>query len=153
MVSKSALRWLIVLEIFLAIVGAIVEQQALSTMPFGYRDSGGFVPLIGNNDELSWQELAIGIPLLILGLCAYVGVISFMRPGRRLYVLYQVLGLVALPLIKPHTATGWGSLFSGAGSIVTGIILAFLYFTPLKEHFEKKKTNAHIANPPATQAN
>lgn len=141
MVSKSSLRWLIALEIFLMIIGVIVEEQALSSMPFGYRDSGGFVPLLGNSDELTLKELGIGIPMFLLGLAAYVSLISFMRPGRRLYILFHILSLAILPMAGPSTSTGWGGIFDGASITISGIVLAILYFTPLKEYFEKKKTD------------
>lgn len=135
------------------IIGAVVEEQALSTMSFGYRDSGGFLPLVGHSDELSLKELVIGIPMFLLGLAAYVSLISFMRSGRRLYLLFHILALAILPLTGPSTSTGWGGIFDGASITISGIVLAILYFTPLKEYFEKKKAGAPTPFPGTSAIN
>jgi hypothetical protein len=142
MVSKSALRWLVALEIFLAIFGAIVERLVEFDGSFWNRD----IRVPANSafgGTMTWSQLILGSGLILIGLIAYVGIIRFWRPARRLYLLYHILGLAALPLSGPSTKTGWGSVFSGAGYAVTGFILALLFFTPLKEHFKKRKADPH----------
>jgi hypothetical protein len=150
MVSKSALRCLVVLEIALLFIYAYAAHQEPSAnlQPSGVYDSAP-QDSQGHDDAMQRLEWVVGTIILLIGAAAYFGLLRFNPWGRRWYVGFHALFLASLPLDKPILLTGWASLIAGIGYMVTGVILTLLFFTPLKEYFGKKGAAAFESAAPA----
>jgi hypothetical protein len=133
MPSKSFLRILIVVEIGLGILGGVVSHLTVSWLPeplraFSKAESQG---------ERALVMLRVVFPLIILSLVSSIGLFFFWRPSRILYLISSVLWLLLLPFFGPNVDAGWGKVFEDAGLVVSGVILALVYFSPLKSFYER----------------
>ena len=81
--------------------------------------------------------IATTIPLLILFLVSSIGLFFFWRPARIVYLIATVAGLLLTPFFGPYVDAGWGTAFDEAAILVSGVILALIYFSPLKDLYEK----------------
>ena len=136
MPSKNFLRILIVVEISLGIISVVVSLLTESALP---------EPLRAFVKAESEAEMAVGtmimiattIPLLILFFMSSIGLIFFWRPARIVYLTATVAGLLLTPFFGPYVDAGWGTAFDEAAILVSGVILALIYFSPLKDLYEK----------------
>lgn len=138
MPSKGFLRTLIVAEFALTIIGAVVSLLTEPLLPEPLRD---FLAA-ESTAEVTAREIimfAAAIPLLILLLVSSIGLFFFWRPARILYVITIAAGLLVAPFFGPYVDAGWGTTFGDAAMIVSGVILALIYFSPLKDLYEKPK--------------
>jgi hypothetical protein len=141
MPSKGFLRTLIVGEIVLGIVSIVVSLLTRSSLP---------EPLRAFLDAESKAEMTAGVLsllattiwLIILSLVASIGLFFFWRPARILYLIAVAANLLLTPFSGPYVDAGWGTTFLQAGFIVSGFILALIYFSPLKDLYEKPKIAA-----------
>jgi hypothetical protein len=146
MPSKGFLRTLIVAEIVLLIISVVISLLTESLLPEPLR---AFLDA-ESNAEMTIQELimlACGVPLLILLLGSSIGLFFLWRPARILYLISTVAGLLVTPFFGPYVDAGWGTTFEEAALIISGINLALIYFSPLKDLYEKSKVAE--ANPAA----
>lgn len=136
MPSKAFLRTLIVAEIALLIIGLVVSLLTESSLPEPLR---AFLDAEAKA-EMTAKEMmmfAATIPLLILLLVSSVGLFFFWRPARSLYLIATVAGLLLAPFFGPYVDAGWATAFDEAAILVSGVILALIYFSPLKDLYEK----------------
>jgi hypothetical protein len=92
--------------------------------------------------EITVREMVMllaAIPVIILLLVSSIGLFFFWRPARMLYLIALVAGLLLTPFFGPYVDAGWGTTFEEAAVIVSGVILAPVYFSPLKDLYEKPK--------------
>jgi len=133
MPSKSFLRILIVVEIGLGILCIVVSLLTVSLLPeslraFSEAESQG---------ERGLVILRVAFPVMILWLGSIIGLFFFWRPSRILYLISIILGLLLPPFFGPYVDAGWGTAFEDAATIVSGVILALVYFSPLKSLYER----------------
>jgi hypothetical protein len=133
MPSKSFLRTLIVVEIGLVILDIVVSLLTVSLLPeslraFSEAESQG---------ERGLVVLRVAFPVIILWLGSIIGLFFFWRPSRILYLISIVLWLLLQPFCGPYVDAGWGTAFEDAAMIVSGVILALIYFSPLKSLYER----------------
>ena len=95
---------------------------------------------VGSRDLV--VELALFIPLLIAGLIARVGLFFFWRPARVLFLIQIIAGTLLMPFSRPLVATGLSYTCESIGVTITGAILSLVYFSSLKDFFEKPKDAA-----------
>jgi hypothetical protein len=133
MPSKSFLRILIVVEIGLAILGGVVSQLTASLLPESLRAFSEAKSQV----EQSLVTLRVAFPLIILSLVSSIGLFFFWRPSRILYLISSVLGLLLAPFFGPYVDAGWGKAFEDAALVISGVILALVYFSPLKSLYER----------------
>jgi len=138
MPTSGFLRTLIVAEIGLVIVSVVVSMVTESTLPEPLR---AYLEAEVEADITTWDlvMLATGIPLLILLIVSSVGLFFFWRPARVLYSITMAAGLVMTPFFGPYVDSGWGTMFDQAAIVVSGAILALIYFSPLKVLYERPK--------------
>jgi hypothetical protein len=89
-------------------------------------------------DRLSFIELLSDIPFLVqtlLGILAAIGLILFRTWGRPVYVVYIAAILVITVLAGPYISTGWTAFISYTSSLTEGLILALMYFSPVRKMF------------------
>jgi len=141
MPTKGFLRTLIVAEIGIGIICIVVSFFTESMLPEPLR---AFLEA-ESEAEITARDLvmiAAAIPLIILLLMSSIGLFFFWRPARVLYLITVVLGLAMTPFFGPYVDAGWGTTFEGVAMIISGAILALIYFSPLRDFYEKPKIAA-----------
>ncbi len=91
-------------------------------------------------DRYSLVELLTDVPFLIqilLGLLAAVGLCSFRTWGRVVFLIYFLTILILTLITGPYVNTGWTVFVSNMSLAAEGMILALIYFSPLREEFEQ----------------
>ncbi|MDA1143275.1 MAG: hypothetical protein O3B01_32355 [Planctomycetota bacterium] len=139
MPSKGFLRTLIVAGFGLGIISVVVSLLTESSLPEPLR---AFLDA-ESEAEVTAREmilLAAAIPLIILVLVSTIGLFFFWRPARILNLISIVAGLILTPFFGPYVDAGWGMTFVEAATIISGVVLALVYFSPLKDLYDKPKT-------------
>ena len=134
--SKGFLRTLIVAEIALVIISVVVSLLTESSLPEPLR---AFLKA-EFEAEITVRAMTMiiaTIPLFVLMLGSSIGLFFFWRPARILYLIVTAVGLLLTPFFGPYVDAGWGSTLEEAATIVSGVILALIYFSPLKDLYEK----------------
>lgn len=145
MLTKRNLRLLVIADLLLVVLGVVVGLLSEDSLPEplrvfvrAQREADRDADLTTNE----WIGVAIGFPLIIAMLVSHVGLFLFWRPARVLYVA-SLIGLIALSLfLGPHVSTGWVQAIDTASLTITGMVLALIYWSPLKELYEKPKETA-----------
>lgn len=141
MPTKGLLRTLIVAELLIAIISVVVSLFTEFMLPEPLR---AFLEA-ESEAEITMRDvvmIAVGIPLIILLLVSSIGLFFFWRPARILYSLAVILGLAMTPFFGPYVDAGWGTTFEEASIVISGVILALIYFSPLRDFYEKSKITA-----------
>ena len=136
MPSKGFLRTLIVAEVGLGLLSVVVSSLTETLLPEPLR---AFLKA-ESEAEMTARTMIMGaltIALLVLWLLSSVGLFFFWRPARMLYLVVTVVGLLVAPFFGPYVDAGWGTAFDEASLIGSGVILALIYFSPLKNLYEK----------------
>ena len=136
MPSKAFLRTLIVAEIALGIISVVLSLLTESALPEPLR---AFVKAESEAEMTPRIMIMIAttVPAIILWILSSVGLFFFWRPARILYLIVNVAGLLVAPFFGPYVDAGWGTAFDEAAILVSGVILALIYFSPLKDLYEK----------------
>ena len=88
---------------------------------------------LGANLESLALVLIFG--LAVLGV-SMVGLWLLWRPARMLFTLYLLCLAIAIVLSGPLVETSLTSVLSYMNTIIAGLILGMIYFSPLREHFD-----------------
>jgi hypothetical protein len=141
MLTKRALRFLLVAEILLAITGGIVTVFTESLLP---DELQAYEQAVSEADVTTreWVLLGVGIVLLVFLLVSSIGLFVFWRPARLLYFCTVIGGLALTPFYGPYVDAGWGTLFQEMAMIVSGVILALIYCSPLRDLYERSQPAA-----------
>jgi hypothetical protein len=75
--------------------------------------------------------------LRVLVVSSVIGLFFFRRWARPLYLVTTILATLLLPVSGPYVASGWSQMIDELGLIVSGVILALIYWSPLKELFKR----------------
>lgn len=141
MPTKTSLRLLIIAEVVLGIGSVVAYYLGETSLPEALRffESEKF-------DDTAGPALIIVLGLMVLLLLAlivaWIGLFVFWQPARLLYLVTTVLALLLMPFFGPYVETGLSYTLTEAASIVAGIILALVYFSPLKELYERREPEA-----------
>ena len=65
-----------------------------------------------------------------------VGLLKFKSWGRKLYLASFLLMLPLYPLMGIYVSSGLGQLFADVAMILSGVILALIYYSPVAKYFE-----------------
>jgi hypothetical protein len=131
---SGLLRTLIVAEVGLVVLSVVGSLLTESLLPEPLR---AYVETEFEGD-ITTREVAMilaAIPLVVLWLVSSIGLFFFWRPARFLYVVTMIFGLLATPFFGPYVDAGLGAMLESAGTIISGVILALVYFSPVKELF------------------
>lgn len=77
-----------------------------------------------------------GLALMVLSL---VGLAVLWRPARMLFTIYLLLIAISVVLSGATVQSELTSVLSFMNTIISGLILGMLYFSPLREHFDHKE--------------
>ena len=139
--TKTTLRLLIVAQFLIGIGGLVVATFArpASTValsdkaePFEYGLPLSFATIL----------LACFIVIAVAALVSWIGLFVFWRPARPLFLITTMLLLLPTLLGGPHVSDGLSATLWEVVSIITGVILGLVYFSPLKDLYEKKRVEA-----------
>ena len=131
---KRIFRFLIVLEWGLVISGVIIGLISEPYLPIELRQ------YIEISDNVPLSILDYGVFLfVIINIIASVGLFIFWHHARIIYLLICILGFFLSGLYGPYVESGWESAFSFASEILTGVIIALIYFSPIKDYFQKSE--------------
>ncbi len=133
MPAKRLLRVLILVQIpmLLAIgVAAYLSGPSLPD-PLQY--------LLTNKDQIvpgaTVFEVGGSVALLIANVCLFV----FWSGAPALYLAVSVLSQLASFFLGPFVTTGWTDFFETSATMLNGIILGLIYFSPAQELFKRRE--------------
>jgi len=109
----------------------------LDTLPEGVRK---FAEDQWNNGVPEDEEGAIAIvSLTALGLMtlSLAGLFVLWRPARLIYTMYLLSIAIGVVLSGVVVESSLTSVLSFMNTIISGLILGMIYFSPLREHFDK----------------
>ena len=138
-VSPRNFQVIVILSQVLAIIIVVVQYVTEGSLPpelLGYLSNYETILI---PDRFSIIELLTDLPFLIqtlLGILAAVGLILFRSWGRPVFLIYIAAALVVSLLTGPHINTGWTVVVGYFCSLVEGVILALIYFSPIREMFD-----------------
>jgi hypothetical protein len=85
---------------------------------------------------------ALLLVLLPAALTATIGLFFSWRPARFLFLWTRAVVVLCSPLFAPSVDSGWGDLFDGAAILVAGVVIGMLYFSELKDLYDKPTSAA-----------
>jgi hypothetical protein len=129
---------LLVVALLLLTVGIVVSDNLTrSQLPEplrAYLDSQDQA-----DPEMNAQLLVLAFGAMVvaaLALISSIGLLFLWRPARLLYTLSLALAYPMVLLMEPTIYTGLTEFLSELASLLSGVILALLYFSPLKTRFD-----------------
>jgi hypothetical protein len=133
--TRKNFRILLVLSWLLLIAGIVASFLTENSLPpelQSYLERVENAPLANGEIVLAVVDVAF----FVLAVVLTVGLFRFRRWAKSLLPMSYVLGLALIPGNGPYVESGWASFLFFLGSSVDGIILALVYFSPLREFFE-----------------
>jgi hypothetical protein len=73
----------------------------------------------------------------LLAFAAWIGLASFWRYGRGLFLVQWACWVLYVLIAGPRVRTSVGSAFGAVGTLVAGIIIGLVYFSDLARRFER----------------
>lgn len=135
-ITKKLFRFLLVLSVLTAIVGAVIScVGAVPQELQAYLDEQSEAA----STSKTIVVLVIALLVLILALVATVGLFVFWRPARPLTLVTWVVGFLITPLLGPTIDSGWATAFYELSAGMSGAVIALAYCSPIKELFERSR--------------
>jgi magnesium-transporting ATPase (P-type) len=135
MITKRLFRTLILTALFLSMAGAMVTSLTASLLPpeiQAYLDAA--------SQDVPTSQVVLLVILFVVTIplmcAAVVGLCLFWPPARGLYLWITIVSVALTPLFGPYCDYGWGQTFLAAADILEGVILALVYWSPVKDYFE-----------------
>jgi hypothetical protein len=137
--TKTKFRYLLLLYLALSAASLLAGQ-------FGDSFSEGLTAAFAQEPNLvekhPWPSLFVAILFLALTLAGMVGLYKFKLWGRTLSLYTTIAGLLQYVLVGPTLTGAMEHLFSEAGTMLWGALLAIAYYSPLSEQFLSGKRAA-----------
>lgn len=136
MPGKTLLRTFVILEIVLTVIGIIVCETIADSLPQPLQDylAQDAAAELASDD---WLAALLGIPFLLLWLAASIGLLCLWRPARLLYTVAALGGCALSLFLGPTVFSAAEQFLSDLASMIPGVIIALLYWSPLKTTFDK----------------
>jgi len=87
-------------------------------------------------------SLGVASVFLLVFIVSFIGLYRFSRFARPLFTIWLASAFVSVLFYGPRVETPPVAWFEDASTILGGIVLAVIYWSPLHEHFTKHKTAA-----------
>ena len=133
--SPKHFRYFLIAYLALGIAGGIFDFVFPSAVPEVLSNAQE-----ANDAELSNTSLVVGALLVVvalpIGIASFVGLYLFRPWAPRLAVAVSIGVLFVLPLLGASVASGWSAALGSLSATLWGVILALVYFSPLKERFK-----------------
>jgi hypothetical protein len=75
--------------------------------------------------------------LMLASLTASAGVLFFRRWGRTLFVAVTAVGALLVPIGGLYVDTGWTVMVASLAGLCEGMIIALMYFSPVRRMFAR----------------
>ena len=133
--TRKSFRILLVLSWLIIIAGVVASFATEISLPSelqSYLVRIESAPLANGEIVLA----VVNVTSIVLAAVRTVGLFRFRRWALTLLPMSYVLQFVLILVNGPYVESGWVSILVHLASLVDGIILALVYFTPLRESFE-----------------
>ena len=90
-----------------------------------------------NTYPLSNAVLFIGVVYLIAYIINLYFLYTFKKIGKQMYLVLFIIGAILVLVSGSLASNAFTSFLDFFASAITGAILVFLYFTPIKKEFDK----------------
>jgi len=91
------------------------------------------------NLSMSTPMLAFFMLVVLIGvvgyIAAFIGLFRFRPWAPRFAIFSTVLLILIMPVMEASVSSGWASALTELSSTLWGVVLAVVYFSPLKEKF------------------
>jgi len=132
--TKNQFRSLVVFTFLLTILSIVYDffyADAITEKLFVYQDI-----LEPDWSDTKLYLLAGTISITVLAaLAGFVGLLVFGNLARHLFLFACVLFLVITPFIGPYIASGVNQTLHDVVNLLSGLILALVYFSPVRNYF------------------
>jgi hypothetical protein len=125
---KNAFRTLVIAQVVLWLASAYVIPNSMREVQREFHIPSSFFygsSLFGNSLQF----------LFYLQVLATLSMLAFWNATRHIYTVLIVAGMALLTLNHAMVRSGVRDAINGADGIMTGVILAMIYFSPLREVF------------------
>jgi hypothetical protein len=136
--DRQRLLWiLVVANILLAFASVGAEGFFGWTLPpaLAAYDHARFVRSPLSNPGITFQCVVLAA-LTLCAFAAWIGLLNFWRLGRRLYLVCMALSVFLALISGPMVVTSVGAAFRLMDGLVSGAVLALVYFSDLARRFE-----------------
>ena len=143
--SRHQFRFLVVLNQLLILASVIVYELTESSIPPEIRayfsfDQSVLDTEITNITPLTDVPYWLGTLSILMGFVASIGLCLGQRWGRSLYVITFLTAVLMTTLTEFYVSTGWSAFVGYFASTTEGMILALIYFSPIKRMFGKNES-------------
>jgi hypothetical protein len=138
---KSRLKVMVCMEALFVICTIVMSAFADSLLPAqlqAYEASVSNAP----HTLIDWIGFAVYIVFLPIALTATIGLLLNWRPARPLFMWTRITVVAITPLEGTNVEPGWAALFDAAAVLAAGVIIGMLYYSQLKEFYDKPKSAA-----------
>jgi len=143
--TKEKLHWLIALEVGLVLISFKMSWFGVDYI--GLDETLRNWVVSEQERELSEREwilayVAFGVLLLVI--FSWIWLWMLKPYSRILYTLLAVSGFIFIPFMGVRVSNGWIDCIDGLATIITGMIIAVLYFTDV---YSKEQSATEDADP------
>jgi hypothetical protein len=147
--SRHQFRFLVVLNQLLILATFFVAELTFDSLPFDFRTYSGGGHSVLDNEFINLPSLSdipywLWMTAMLIGFVAAAGLCLGRRWGRTLYVVSLLIGFLIAPLTEFYLDSGWTVFVGGLAATTDGMILALIYFSPVRRMFKKEKTDNQV---------
>jgi uncharacterized RDD family membrane protein YckC len=132
--STSQFRYLLTASLIFGLAGAFFDSIFSSAVPEALSQAETAL-----NAKVSVPMLIFTIAAALIGLVGYIaaiiGLFRFRSWAPRIAVSTTVVLILATPAIGADVSSGWASALTELSTTLWGVVLAVVYFSPIKEQF------------------
>ena len=98
--------------------------------------------------EEDWSELkmflivGLGLLGLLLSCYSFIGLLLFWNSARLIYLLGFIFSIPVYPFLDISVSSGTNLALCDTATVLSGVILALIYFSPVKTYFIEKPTQS-----------
>ena len=138
--TKGQFRWLITASIVASILGIMTDFIMEASLPESLRD---YLNAQSEADLTTRDAIVAVVSLLFLvaWVVAIIGLYCFWQFARPLMVIVLIGSIIISVVIGPTVQSGLTTAFAVVDTLLSGMILALIYTTPVRTWFEKPEVN------------
>ena len=138
--TKGKFRWVITASIVASILGIIADFIMEASLPEPLRD---YLNAQSEADLTTRDAIVAVVSLLFLvaWVVAIIGLYCFWQFARPLMVIVLIGSIIISVVIGPTVQSGLTTAFAVVDTLLSGMILALIYTTPVRTWFEKPEVN------------
>ena len=138
--TKGQFRWVVTASIVASILGITADLIMEASLPVPLRD---YLNAQSEADLTIRETIVAVVSLLFLvaWVVAIIGLYCFWQFARPLMVIVLIGSIIISVVIGPTIQSGLTTAFYDVGTLLSGMILALIYTTPVRTWFEKSEVN------------